>query len=261
MTRENRILELDSLRGFAIFMMILHHFIFDLRYLLGLDVFAFQESEFFQDVVRGVFVAIFVVVSGICCRFSKNNLRRSFKMFIASVLFSLVMAGVSLVAKTELFVFFNVLHLLTVGTFLQGLASYLYARKEHDPATEFVSFRRRQVLLLLLALLLIAGDQLVGMFPNVNSYFLLPFGFAPKSTPGMADYLPILPWLGFFFVGVVIGNTSYRDRKSLLPNIPSFLCSVLSPFAWIGRNSLWIYLLHQPIILGILFGLRFLGLI
>ena len=42
MDKNKRAFELDALRGFAIFMMILHHMIFDFRYLLGLNVFAFQ---------------------------------------------------------------------------------------------------------------------------------------------------------------------------------------------------------------------------
>ena len=44
---KNRILEIDLLRGLAVFLMMLHHLIFDLRYIVGLDVFAFQESSWF----------------------------------------------------------------------------------------------------------------------------------------------------------------------------------------------------------------------
>jgi uncharacterized membrane protein len=75
----------------------------------------------------------------------------------------------------------------------------------------------------------------------------------------MGDYLPILPWLGFFFVGVVIGRIGYRGKHTLFPRAPKAMKLIASPFEWFGRNSLVIYLVHQPILLAILYGLRYLG--
>src|ERR1035437_10966949 len=115
MDKSKRAFELDALRGLALFMMILHHMIFDFRYLLELNVFAFQETYWFNDVVRPVFVGVFVIVSGICCQFSRNNLKRSLKLCLIALGFSAVMGAFSLVSGEELYVFFNVLHLLALG--------------------------------------------------------------------------------------------------------------------------------------------------
>ena len=46
--QNTRAFELDVLRGAAVIMMMLHHFIYDLRFIFGLDVFAWQETGFFQ---------------------------------------------------------------------------------------------------------------------------------------------------------------------------------------------------------------------
>jgi len=75
----------------------------------------------------------------------------------------------------------------------------------------------------------------------------------------MGDYLPMLPWLGFFFVGVIISRIGYRGKQTLFPDSPMAVRNAAKPFEWMGRNSLLIYLIHQPVLLAILFGLRYLG--
>ena len=83
---KNRILEIDLLRGLAVFLMMLHHLIFDLRYIVGLDVFAFQETVWFQEYLRPPVISVFIMVSGISSSFSRNNLRRGVRLMIASLL-------------------------------------------------------------------------------------------------------------------------------------------------------------------------------
>jgi uncharacterized membrane protein len=264
MDRSKRAFELDALRGLALFLMILHHMIFDFRYLLGLNIFAFQETYWFNDIVRPVFVGVFVVVSGICCQFSRNNLKRSLKLCLIALGFSAVMAAFSLVSGDELYVFFNVLHLLALGTFLYGLYAIweernAKKRRKSDPDASLTSLRG-EIAILVLSAVIIFSDQLINIYSSsVQSYWLLPLGFLPQYHIGMGDYLPILPWLGFFFVGVIIGRLGYRSKQTLFPDSPKSVLRVSRPFEWFGRNSLLIYLVHQPILLAILFGLRYLG--
>ena len=91
---------------------------------------------------------------------------------------------------------------------------------------------------------------------RVDFPWLIPLGFL-TPTFASSDYFPLLPHLGFFLMGGALGKTAYRDRKSRFPKctgeepVLGFLCLC-------GRNSLWIYLLHQPVLSGILWILDFL---
>ena len=79
--------------------------------------------------------------------------------------------------------------------------------------------------------------------------WLLPLGI---HTPGYYsfDYFPFIPWFGVFLLGATLGRTAYTSRKSLLPwNLPQSFVNVA------GRHSLLIYILHQPVILAVLYVL------
>ena len=66
-----RAFELDVIRGFSIFMMMLMHFAYDIRYIFGLDAFAFLEGTTFWVVVHPLFLVFFVGVSGITKNYRK----------------------------------------------------------------------------------------------------------------------------------------------------------------------------------------------
>lgn len=264
MDNKKRAFELDALRGLSLFMMILHHLIYDFRYMLHLNIFEFQESGWFNYILRPLFVGVFVVVSGICCQFSRDNLKRSLKLFLIAAAFSAAMAIASLISGEELYVFFNVLHLLAVGTLIYGLYSIwelkdAKKRREVNP-NEPQSSARGEIAILIIAGVIIFANQWTSIFASqVQSYWFLPLGFLPENYIGMGDYLPMLPWLGFFFVGVIISRIGYSGKKTLFPDSPRVVRYAAKPFEWLGRNSLLIYLIHQPILLAILFGLRYLG--
>ena len=66
-----------------------------------------------------------------------------------------------------------------------------------------------------------------------------------------SDYFPLFPQLGYFFIGAAIGKTAYREKKTLLPGTLEKTPAARF-FCWCGRQSLFIYLLHQPIVYGLL---------
>ena len=102
-----------------------------------------------------------------------------------------------------------------------------------------------------------------GTYPTMNGFWNLPggrlalpqalyaswptayLGFMPKSFFS-TDYFPLLPWLFLFWAGYFLHHLVGRGRLAPLRR------SVCPPLGWMGRHSLVLYLLHQPVILGVL---------
>jgi len=247
-----RAFELDLLRGLAIIAMILHHFIYDLRYIMQLDVFAWQDSYVFENWVRPLFLFIFLFVSGVCCTFSRNNFLRSLKLFVVSILFSVVFYFVSIYTETEMYVVFNVLHMLTLGTFIFALMSLLENRKILKGIDKIFIF---------LGVIFLWMAYPLSKISEVRIDALIPFHENFAKGLGMGDYLPIVPWIGFFFVGAFFGRIYYRNRESLFPGAPVAVKKLAVPFEFVGRNALMFYVLHQPVLLASLYLLRVKGII
>ena len=95
----------------------------------------------------------------------------------------------------------------------------------------------------------VAGLYLDQQHIYVTTHYLMPLGL-PWEGFATSDYFPLLPHLGWFLLGAVLGRTVYRKKQTLLPmvNPQNILVRI---FSFLGRQSLWIYLLHQPIISGI----------
>jgi uncharacterized membrane protein len=223
-----------------------------LRKLLLLDVFAFQDTWWFIHLLQPFFLCVFLVVSGICCTFSRSNARRGLRMLAASAALTLVTWLASAVSGQDFYIFFNVLHVLAVGTLLVAGVERLEKCRGWSAAAV-------HVFLMALSSALIWLVSLIPDWPGPRSPWLLPFGIVAEGLPGMADYLPLIPWLGFFLLGAMIGRLAYGGRRTLYPGAPAWLTAASRPFEFIGRHSLLIYVLHQPVLLAVLFGLRGLG--
>ena len=79
------------------------------------------------------------------------------------------------------------------------------------------------------------------------NYFTAYLGFYPFGFFS-TDYFPLIPWLFLFWAGFYLHHLAERTAQSLRP----LRRSVCPPLGWLGRNSLMLYLLHQPVIYGVL---------
>ncbi|NLC40184.1 MAG: DUF1624 domain-containing protein, partial [Clostridiaceae bacterium] len=213
--KKKRILEIDLLRGLAVFLMMLHHLIFDLRYIVGLDVFAFQETVWFQDYLRPPVIAVFIMVSGISSSFSRNNMRRGVRLLIAS----LILTGGSLLVRylTSLdqgVVIFNVFHVLAISIIVNALLEKVFQRRKPAEAYRFKFF----LLLTVLGTSLIFLPGILHRKFELNSTIMNIIFFA-KYPPDikLLDNMALFPWIGFFLIGAAFGLVLYRERSSLLP--------------------------------------------
>ncbi len=241
-----RAFELDFLRGFAIFMMVLMHFAWDVKYEFGVDTFGFLEAGWFWTFIHPLFLVIFVGVSGICCTFSHNNLTRGIRLAIVAVAMTLVTYIATVYIGINCLIIFNVIALLALGMLIYVLISYIEQKTEAKPETV------NAIMLCLGCFVAAIGSQLDFMDYDTNCRIFLPVGFSIRHLPQQADYLPIFPWIGIFLIGCVAGRVCYRTRESLFHNRSGMAKRIMQPFEFIGRHSLIIYLAHQPIIYGIL---------
>jgi uncharacterized membrane protein len=234
--KTNRFIELDFLRGFAIIHMILLHFLWDLDYYN-----IFPINKLVQNTNIIVQVTFFTLV-GICLAitFNKNtkNSKKLYKNLIKRGLwiFSLgmIITVVTMIFMPERPIIFGVLH--CIGLCIIISVPFLKLKQWNQP----------------IALLMILSGIIIGSFNIQNPSILhVIIGFHPENFwTYTIDYFPIFPWLGVCLLGVSIGNILYKDNKRhfYMPNISKYL--PVKIVSWLGKNSLKIYLFHQPAIAG-----------
>ncbi len=231
---KERVYILDWIRGIAVLGMILHHALFAVEivsYLFGTPItFPILQTRVFW-VLQEIFVGAFLLVSGICTAFSRSVLRRGTIVTGAALAITLV-TGVLLPALgvTGLEIWFGILHMFGLSMLLYGLFT---CKKRWVPVVTGV----------VLFVLYLAVITCRGMAWADNA--LAVIGVMPEEFYS-ADYYPLLPYFFLYLAGTFLGPL-VRDRR--LPE--RFYTLRLRPVEWIGRHSLWIYILHQPLIFGI----------
>lgn len=227
---KSRIWELDALRGICILCVIVVHFLFDLSFFGGLNLTLPAWYVFIQEYGG----AIFVVLSGVCVTLGSKSVRRGLIVFACGMLITAVTYGMYRLGMSgaDVVVKFGVLHLL-------GVCMLVYpAFKKLPPAA----------LALLGLAIAITGYAIRGVV--VPQHWLFPLGLTYEGFTS-SDYFPLFPQLGYFLIGAAIGKTAYREKKTLLPGAFQ-KTGIARFFCWCGRQSLFIYLLHQPIVYGLL---------
>lgn len=233
----DRFWEVDAARGVAIIMMIVYHTTYDLDTLGGYEV---QSTTgywaLFADLTAGLF--LFLVGVSLAISRVRTSLTgwRLFGKYLARGLRILaygVVLTVVLLALGMGVVAFGILHLIGISIIL---------------AYPFLTLRLTN--LVLGTLIFVAGQYILAQGLDSQSFWLLPFGIVTEGVI-MPDYRPLLPWFGVVLVGLFFGNVLYGDgrRPAVLEDKAPMLARPLLPP---GRNSLSIYLIHQPIIIALL---------
>lgn len=227
----NRVWELDALRGIFIFGMIIIHLVYDLVQLYGILSWDYPIWYRWMASSSGV---LFLLLSGLCATLGRRSVRRGLTVFGCGMLVSLVTVGMYLLnfADKSIIIYFGVLHCLGVCMMLWWL------------------FKRFPTWLLAVLGLVIIG---LGLYLEnrilVDHLWLMPLGFTADGFI-TSDYYPLLPSLGYFLLGAVIGRTVYRKKVTRFPRVNT-RNPLIRALCFCGRHSLEIYLLHQPILAGI----------
>lgn len=236
-----RVWLIDEVRGLSILLMVVYHTLYDLVFLFGVRI-----PPFTSPVVNGLvylFAGLFIAISGTASHYSRSNLKRGALCFGLGLLLTI---GTLLILPGER-ILFGILHLLGICMMLFPLFRPLL-RAVHPAVGMAVCF-----LLILLTFDVQAGHLgIPGLFrlplPRVlyDIKLLMPLGF---PWPGFfsSDYFPLLPWLFCFLFGGFFGVLVKEHR------LPDWVYRPhIRPLAFVGRHTIWIYLLHQPVVFGVL---------
>ena len=222
-----RIWELDALRGLALLGMMGIHFVYDLVDLFG--VWNWQQPAWYLF-FKNNYGAVFFLISGISVTLGRCPVKRGAQVFLCGFLCTGVTLGMYLLgfAGKGIIIYMGVLQCL-------GLCMMLWPLFRRCPDRALVALG--------LAMMIAGWYLRTQAFPF---WLLTPLGFAPYGFTS-SDYFPLLPNFGYFLLGAVVGKRAYAGRKSLFPRETP----PLGLFRWLGRHSLMIYLLHQPVLAAI----------
>jgi len=228
-----RIWEIDFLRGTAIIMMIIFHTFWDLNF------FGFIKENLYTGFFGAFQIAtasLFLIISGatLAMKAQKNNAniftsfaKKSLRLFFIALLISVV----TFALFPENFIYFGIIHLIAVSTIIS------------------IPFAPNKTTSLLGAIIAIALPFIFDL-KQINIDWLVWLGFSkPKPT---FDFFPVFPWTGVMLLGAFLWHLLYKNNKPVFKikkpegTIPELLQKL-------GRNSMLIYLCHQPIIFSLAF--------
>ena len=212
---------IDVIRGSAVIYMVLFHLVYSLI-LYGMVPEWLLENPIIA-VVQPIGASVFLIVSGISSGFSKSNIKRGIKILLCAALVTL---GTFLFDNT-FYVKFGILHFIGSATLLVGLVPQIKKIKI-NPIWFLAAF----------------AAWLLWMPTHYPVSGLAWLGF-PSAGFASSDYFPMLPWIFPYIAGVLL--TKVVDRAPVL--VQKWKCK---PVEWLGKHALLIYLLHQPIIVGLL---------
>lgn len=235
---------IDVLRGSAIALMFIYHFCYDIHY-FGHVTIQFNTDPFWIS-FRTLIVSLFLSVVGISLQVAhaRHWQTRSFfkRLGWLAGAASLVSLSSYIMFPNSL-IWFGILHFILVASVLGLLFLKLYWLN----------------LVLGVSVILTYLNFQHPVFDLTALQWLGLGTFAPKTE----DYVPIFPWFGVVLIGLFLGRyfflrVSHESAKgdSLGPDSLGSWHSphpVFTTLALAGQHSLIIYLIHQPIFMGLIY--------
>jgi len=224
-----RVQGVDALRGIALLMMFAYHFSFDLRY-YRVAAFDFEHDPFWLG-FRALIVASFMTLVGLSLVLADRSGSTPTHFWrrvavIAACAIAATAASYVLFPKT--FITFGILHCIAVTSVI---------------ARPFA--RRPAIALALGAAIVVAGIAYANAAFDTSALDWIGFRTVKPATE---DYVPLAPWSGFAFAGIALGNALARSGFGALAPLgqaPQWL-------RFLGRHSLFAYMVHQPIFFALL---------
>ncbi|PWB54767.1 MAG: hypothetical protein C3F06_03970 [Candidatus Methanoperedenaceae archaeon] len=231
---KNRIQAIDLIKGIDIILMVLFN------YSITLDFFKLIEipSGYLYHYILPISIAsIFIFMSGVTAHVSyeKHNEKLTRRYLIRGM--KLLFLAFLITLFTYVFVrpntiFFGILHFFAVASFLIPI---------------FIKYHK---------LNLIAGLSIIisGIYLQQRTFnypYLLWVGFVPENFSTF-DYFPLIPWLGVVLLGIYYSGYIVKKIEGI-----TFMGEFSKIFMFLGKHSLFIYLIHQPVLILLLIASGF----
>lgn len=231
-----RYIEIDLLRTIAILLMVAYHLAYDLANYYGWSI---DLSSPLWHSIQMASASLFLLLVGVTSALAggrasaathRISVHRVVKRASRILACALLVTVATYAFDAHTYVRFGILHLIAVSVLL----------------LPFVRWLREWAIVLGIIVLLIHPNR------TTQTSLLLPLGFAP---PGFAtvDYYPLLPWFGLILIGYGVGYFLYvRHREWMERFNKTFHRRPLNTLIFAGRHSLLVYMVHQPILLGVM---------
>lgn len=227
-----RVAWIDRARGVALVAMIIYHASFDLS-LFGVVEWRVSSAPYWRGFAIAI-AATFIALSGLSLALSaRGGIRwRSFARRLALLVAAAAAVTVGTWVAMGTPVTFGILHAIAVFSVLA------------------LPFLRAPVWVPAVLAVVVFALPLAVQSEAFSPAVLYPLGLDPTPRPSF-DYEPIFPWFAAMLAGIAAAPFVPLPRSTPARDV----------LARMGRHSLAIYLLHQPILFGALLGARQLGLV
>lgn len=227
---------LDLARGTAIILMISFHFSYNLDY-MGLADIRIRKDMFWIN-YRNLIVTCFVLIAGISLCFSSQK-KDNFLSYLQGQKILAACALAVSIATYPIFpdswIYFGILHFILVAR----IAGFFFLK---------FTFSN-----LVTGLLIVWAGTSLG-YEALNSKWINWLGMA-ADKPYTEDYVPLFPWFGVFLLGIFSGKMILHQKKLKQKMARHYSGKIPAVLSIAGRNSLLIYMVHQPVLMGLMFGM------
>lgn len=229
---------IDYIRAFLIINMVLYHSLWDIVYMFNNNI-SWYTSDLGEIWQRFICIT-FIMLSGFCWSLSKNHFKRGLIVFIGGIIIS----AITIIAMPENAIKFGILTFIGFSIFIM-----IPFEKVLRHINIYIGFT------VSILLFIFTKDINKGyiFFYNIklprflyNGDIMSFFGFKDKEFFS-TDYFSLLPWFFIFITGYFIYKImESKDFLYILEGKKNSITEFLS------KGSLIIYLIHQPIVYGVL---------
>ena len=233
-TPKKRYPNVDLIRGMAIFLMFVYHTFWNLNYfeLVYFKVASDQVWVWFARFIAGVIIFVMgvcVVISTLNNKKPQINRQRLLVLFLSAGITSLV----TFLIIPKGFIFFGILHHIALTSLFLPF---------------FLKLPTPIILLLIPVGMMTAIIEKSSAFDNPLLWWI---GFSSSKIISV-DFVPIFPWITLSIIGIAFGNWELKRANSVL-KMDWKPARKFKAIQFLGRNSLILYLIHQPVFFGIFF--------